>query len=104
MMYDDTTGKGKKYESILPKPNPCKVEVPRQACLQDIYAKAKELYFKESSDCSRMCLADSSGMIIKIDNQQSWTLEKYFHNNDFHPSRHKIFVVLNEVIIHIIQT
>lgn len=51
MMYDDTTGKGKKYESILPKPNPCKVEVPRQACLQDIYAKAKELYFKESSDC-----------------------------------------------------
>ena len=102
-MYDEVCGKGKK--KFLPQPNPCKVELSRSSSLHDVFIKAKELYFEGKSgsdDMDSYCLADSNGMIIKVDNKDTWTLEKYFQDNAYHASRHRVFVVLHEVIINCI--
>ena len=95
-MYDEAEGKGMK--SNLPKPNPCKVDLPRRATIYDLFNKAAEVYFDSASDIENMDLADSSGMIIRVDDKDKWMLEKYFTDNNYHPSRHRLFVVLTKVI------
>lgn len=91
MLYDMEAGKGFRRRSI-PGPNPQKVEFSRKSSLDDIFIRAKELYFGDKANLKKMNLADSSGMIANVD-PCDWYLEEYYKDNDYKPSRHKLYVV-----------
>lgn len=91
MLYNSLSGKGVKRD-YLPKPNPQKVEMPKNCTFREIVHKAKTLYFGEDADESKMNLADSSGIMIQVD-KASWNLDQYYKDNNYQPSRHKIYVL-----------
>ena len=95
MQFDTRQCKGVKRK-WLPEPNPRKVEMPRKASLMNVFERAKEIYFHEECDVHDMQLADSSGMMIQVDDETRWTLEKYFDDNHYQPSRHKVYVMLSQ--------
>ena len=76
MVYDSKLKKGvrKRY---LAEPNPQKVELPRNATLSDVFCKAKYLFFDEVDpevDINSFCLADSAGILIPIEDKDSWSI------------------------------
>ncbi len=83
----------KKY---LPDPNPTKVELAKNSSLKTIFKKATELYFSDVDDTSsyKLCIADSNGIPLHIDRSESWILSDFFQHNGLHPSRYKIYVML----------
>ena len=91
MYYNRSSSKGKRCSSI-PCPNPRKVEFLRKSSLDDVFLRAKELYFGETANLTEMTLADSSGMLVEVD-RAKWTLEEYYKDNDLKPSRHKMYIV-----------
>lgn len=95
MLYDHSSGKGRRCRS-LPSPNPQKVDLPRKSTLIDLLSRARELYFGESANLAKMNIADSAGMIIRVDNKLSWILEEYYKGNDYKPSRHKLYVTYDK--------
>lgn len=74
----------------LPEPNPRKVEIKRTSSLEEIFDKAKELYFPDRS----ICLGDSNWLKIEID-QSTWKLDQYYRSNDYKPSKNKLYVMLD---------
>ena len=97
MVYDDDLERGvrKKY---LNEPNPQKVELARNATLADVFQKAKQLYFSEIDvDVDSMCLADSAGILIPIQDKESWSLSSFYQKNRLQPSRYKLYVAVYEV-------
>ena len=91
MIFDHTAGKGIKKKWI-PQPNPRKVEMARRSSLQDVLKKAKDIYFYDHCDYSSLRLADTNGIMIEVETS-GWMLETYYENNDFKPSRHKMYVM-----------
>ena len=91
MVYDEELNRGihKKY---LPEPNPQKVELPRNASLIDVFEKAKHLFFDESDNIENMCLADSGGVEIPVDDRKDWSLSSFYERNRLQPSRYKLYV------------
>ena len=55
MLYNSLPGKEVKRD-YLPKPNPQKVEMPKNGTFREIVRKAKTLYFGEDADESKMNL------------------------------------------------
>ena len=51
-----------------------------------------ELYFVNGANPSRMELADSSGLSIHV-NKSEWKLYSYYKDNNYQPSRHKLYVM-----------
>ena len=102
MVYDNELKRGirKKY---LPEPNPQKIELARNATLIDVFKKAKELYFNEadvSTDC--MSLVDSGGVLIPVQDKDSWVLSSFYHKNHLQPSRYKLYVAVKEEVSNVI--
>ena len=93
MIFDRSSGKGVRKKSI-PEPNPRKVEMSRMSSLVDIFQKAKELYFYPKCDIDEFKLGDGSGMLVEVAEKESWSLQKYYDENSYKPSRHKVYVVL----------
>ncbi len=95
MIYDPTLKKGVKKQ-FLPHPNPNKVELPKMANLQIVYKKAIELYFKDidGTENFKLCLADSSGIPLHIEKEESWILCHFFQQNGLKQSRFKLYVML----------
>ena len=91
MYYCQKLGRGIRKDSI-PKPNPRKVELPKSSTFNDIVDLANELYFGNGADPSRMELADSSGLSIHV-NKSEWKLDSYYKNNNYQPSRHKLYLM-----------
>ena len=94
MFFDHSTGKGIKRRCIA-SANPSKVEFFRRASIYDVFTKAKELYFDESSSIENMHLADSNGLIIHVA-KEKWNLQDYYDENQYKYSRHKLYVVLDD--------
>ena len=99
MIYDPEFNMGirKKY---LPEPNPRKVELPWEASLTTVFEKAKQLYFEELQPedyGDLLSLADSSGILIPIEDMKKWSLESLYQKNSLQPSRYKLYVALTEV-------
>lgn len=90
MVYDNELKRGihKKY---LPEPNP---QRPRNATLQDVFKKAKQLIFRIDS----MCLADSGGIFISVLDKESWLLSSFYQKNRLQPSRYKLYVAVREEV------
>ena len=101
MLYDHASGKGCRRRCI-PTPNPQKVELPRKSTLDDLYQHAKDLYFGEEANTNKMSLADSSGILVKIIDEADWVLESYYKDNDFKPSRHKVYVVYDGELVRLL--
>ena len=98
MVYDTELMRGirKRY---LPEPNPQRVELPRNATLRDVFNKAKQLYFSEiETNIESMCLADSGGILIPIDDKDSWLLSFFYQKNHLQPSRYKLYVAVKEEV------
>jgi hypothetical protein len=91
MIYNHSLGKGVRSK-CLPQPNPIKIEMSKNSLLNDIYKRAKELFFKKKE--GNMFLSDSSGVIIDLG--VNWTKGKYYNENNFILSRHKLYVILDE--------
>ena len=47
-------------------------------------------------DVDSMCLADSGGMLLSVDNRSGWTLASFYENNNLQPSRYKLYVVVGQ--------
>ena len=97
MIYDSQCSRGVK-KRCLPEPNPRKVELSRNSTLQDIYEKAKQLYFTPGTNFADLKLGDSSGMVIEVVEEQKWVLEKYYEEFHYQPSRHKLYVIHYEKV------
>ena len=91
MIYDGNKG----VKRNIRQPNPQKVELPRKSNLMDVFEKAKELYFHEDTSLNNMNIGDANGLVINIE-QSSWILENYYKDNDYKPSRHRLYVILND--------
>lgn len=104
MIYDPDLEKGVK-KRLLPEPNPAKVELPKNASLDLVISKAKELYFKSTEFMDHedlrvsFKLADSTGVTILVEDATHWSLGEFYHQNGLVPSRFKLYVmVVFEVI------
>ena len=93
MIYDSELNRGvrKKY---LPEPNPQKVEFPRDASLTSVFEKAIHLFFQDLEvDSEALSLADSGGVLIPVQDRDSWSLSVFYSKNRLQPSRYKLYVV-----------
>lgn len=91
MIYDCAQRKGVRKRSI-PEPNPRKVEMPRNSQLKDVYDKCNSLYFGSKCLNEDLRLADHNGMIIEVE-ERFWILEKYYEENHYYASKHKLYVM-----------
>ena len=91
MIYDPDLERGIRKE-ILPEPNPTKVEMPKNASLEAVFHKAKDLYFKDDVDEALVSykLADSGGIPIHVDDTEKWNLGDFYQQNGLVPSRYKL--------------
>ena len=89
MIYDSQCSRGVKKKCYL---NPILQKLSNSS-LQDIYEKAKQLYFTPETNLADLKLGDSSGMVIV---EQKWVLEKYYEEFHYQPSRHKLYVIYYE--------
>ena len=95
MVYDTELMRGicKRY---LPEPNLQRVELPRNATLRDVFNKAKQLYFSEiETNIESMCLG---GILMPIDDKDSWLLSSFYQKNHLQPSRYKLYVAVKEEV------
>lgn len=98
MIYDEELNRGvrKKY---LPEPNPQKVELARDASLTAVFEKAKQLFFEEVEvNAESMCLADSGGVLIPVEDKANWSLSSFYQKNRLQPSRYKLYVVVGQEV------
>ena len=103
MLFDSSLKRGvrKKY---LPEPNPRRVELARNSTLNAVFEKAKGLFFEDFDvDIRDMCLADSGGIILSVDDKSSWTLSSFYEKNQLQPSRYKLYVVIGQVVRHFVK-
>ena len=98
MVYDSELNRGvrKKY---LPEPNPQRVELPRDASLRAVFEKAKHLFFEDFEvELGAMCLADSGGVLLPIEDENNWSLSSFYTKNSLQPSRYKLYVVIGQEV------
>ena len=96
MLFDSKLNRGvrKKY---IPELNPRRVELARDSSLNAVFEKARGLFFEDFDvDVDSMCLADSGGMLLSVDNRSGWTLASFYENNNLQPSRYKLYVVVGQ--------
>ena len=95
MIFDENKGKGIRRKS-LPEPNPTKIEMPKNSTIFEVFERAIQLYYKgyPNISASDIMLADSSGDPIVIDDIEGWELGIYYSANDFIPSRHKLYTMI----------
>ena len=79
----------------IPQPNPGKVSLAKNSSINDIFMKTKELYFFSIKNLAfkDLCIADSNGVLIEIENLDTWKLEDYYSINNYQFCRHKLFVM-----------
>ena len=83
MIIDHTAGKG-----ILKNEFHNQIQEKLKWSLEDVLKKAKDIYFYDHCDY----LADTNGIMIEVETS-GWILKTYYENNDFKPSRHKMYVM-----------
>ena len=95
MIFDSKKKKGIRRK-LLPKPNPTKVEMPKDSSIFEVFQKAVQLYYKEFSNITfnDVILADSSGNPIDIEDMANWKLGEYYSKHQFIPSRHKLYTMI----------
>ena len=96
MIFDKKKNKGIRRK-CLPEPNPTKVELKNDSTLNDIFKKSIELYYKEYPDItlSDVMLTNSSGIAVEIENPNEWRLLDYYTKNQYVPSRHKLYTMID---------
>ena len=95
MLYDKQTHRGCRKKS-LPEPNPTRVELPASTNFLALQATAKECFFKNFE--GKMMLGDSQGMAIEVENAELWNLGAFYDKNHLKPSRHKLYVIMDEEV------
>ena len=45
-----------------------------------------------------MCLADSGGVLIPVEDKANWYLSAFYQNNCLQPSRYKLYVVVGHEV------
>ena len=89
MIYNEEEGKGIRNSKIHPQ----KFKLFSTATMEDILNMGREAFFSElDPPIDTLHLANSSGQIIDADSE-NWTLGKYFEENGYQPSRHKLYIV-----------
>ena len=54
----------------------------RDATLLRVFQKAKHLYFDDIEvDAESMCLADSGGVLIPVEDKANWSLSKFYNKS-----------------------
>ena len=71
-----------------------KVELSKTCILQQLYTKAKELFFSDIKGIEDLKLGYSSGSPIILSDKDSWSLGDYFLGHNLQPSRHKLYVIV----------
>lgn len=71
-----------------------KVELPKRSTYKHV--PSKELYFGEKANLDNMNICDSPGLAIKLDDTSTWNPKDFYKDNDFKPSRHKLYLVYDE--------
>ena len=92
MLYNKKLKCGLRKKS-LPEPNPTKVELPQSTTFFELQAKAKSLFFQDYNGI--MLLGDSQGTVIHISDPQQWTLGSFYQRNQFQPSKHKLYIIMD---------
>ena len=89
MIYNEEEGKGIRNSKIPPQ----KFKLFSTATIEDILNMGRKAFFSElDPPLDTLHLANSSGQIIDV-NSENWTLGKYFDENGYQPSRHKLYIV-----------
>ena len=92
MIYKEEEGRGIRSSKIRPH----KFDLFPDATLEDILNKGREAFFSELDlPLSTLHLADSFGQMVDI-NSDNWTVGKYFEENGYQPSRHKMYIMFKE--------
>lgn len=93
MEYDSHKKRGVKKKYI---PTPEEIELSFDASLEDVLQKGKEIFFEDlSPHLTSLVLADSNGHQIPIsaDDEEDWTIGEFYNQNDYKPSRYKLYVM-----------
>lgn len=91
-MYKEEVARGVRISKIRPQ----KLEFLPGATLEDILNKGREAFFSElDPPLSSLHLADSSGNVVDAESDD-WTVGKYFEENGYQPSRHKLYIMYRE--------
>lgn len=89
MIYKEEEGRGVRSSKIRPQ----KFDLFPDASLEDVLSKGREAFFSELDvPLSFLHLADSSGQVVDA-NSDGWTIGKYFAENGYQPSRHKLYIM-----------
>ena len=95
MIYSKEKHRGCRKKS-LPEPNPTKVELPACTNFFTLQATAKELFFKNIE--GKMMLGDSQGTVIQVEDPELWNLGTFYQNNHLKPSKHKLYIIMDEEV------
>lgn len=94
MVFSDDEGRGVRSSKIPSQ----KISFPPSATLRDILEKGREMFYSELDiPMHFLHLADSSGQIINAEGDK-WTIGKYFEENGYQPSRHKMYIMFKETV------
>lgn len=92
MIFSAEKGKGVGKKGMAP---PCEVELPLSASYEEVLEAGRQNFFEGDAEVElkHLMLADSTGTRIKITDQKSWTIGEFYSQNNFKPSRYKLYVM-----------
>ena len=97
MIYDSDLQRAVR-KKFLPDPNPQKVELSPDSSLKTVFNKATQLFFSEMDPLPEsLSLADSSGILIPVEDKEKWSLGDFYSNNSLQLSRYKLYVTVTGV-------
>ena len=100
MVFDPILGRGvrKRY---LHEPNPTRVKMKRESSYEDVLKRQYHFFLRRiyNPDLDSLSLADSTGMPINVASCENWTLGAFYRNNGLQPSRYKLYVVIQYIIV-----
>ena len=71
-----------------------KLSLAPTATIDNILHMGREAFFSDYDlPMSSLHLADSSGNILECAESKDWTLDKYFEENCYQPSRQKLYIM-----------
>ena len=94
-MFSEKEGRGVRSTKIPAQ----KLSFTSTSTYNDILMAGKDAFFPDyDPQLNSLHIADSSGKVIKSTGDD-WTLGKYFEENGFQPSRHKLYIMFKEPLV-----